>query len=71
MNNDARIKFLTELMKAFGTFIVGTGAGIYALITTENPNETIYAFTIFVISVAALALILFLFCVWELFRLTK
>ncbi len=38
MNSD-RVKFYTELMKSLTAFILGTGAGIYALITTEGNNN--------------------------------
>ncbi|MBI3481962.1 MAG: hypothetical protein HY015_03140 [Bacteroidetes bacterium] len=42
MNSD-RVKFYTELMKSLTAFILGTGAGVYALITT-NGNENLLIF---------------------------
>ncbi len=38
MNQD-RVKFYTELMKSLTAFILGTGAGIYALITTNGDEK--------------------------------
>jgi hypothetical protein len=37
MNPD-RVKFYTELMRSLTAFILGTGAGIFALLNNENSN---------------------------------
>jgi hypothetical protein len=52
MNPD-RVKFYTELMKSLTAFILGTGAGIYALITNDNvhSNFLIFASTLCVLCV--------------------
>jgi hypothetical protein len=34
-----RIKFYTELMKSLTAFILGTGAGIYAIIVDEKTDS--------------------------------
>lgn len=48
MNAD-RVKFFTELLKSLTAFILGTGAGIYAIITdgkTEGYNLFLYFISI-------------------------
>ncbi len=39
--NPERVKFYIELMKSLTSFILGTGAGIYGLITTDNGSKLI------------------------------
>ncbi len=34
-----QVKFYTELMKSLTAFILGTGAGIYALLTSDVINS--------------------------------
>lgn len=42
--NPERVKFYIELMKSLTSFILGTGAGIYALITTDNGSKLLLTF---------------------------
>jgi hypothetical protein len=51
MNAD-RIKFYTELMRSLTAFILGTGAGIYAIMTGGKTAE--YQYFLYFISVLCL-----------------
>ena len=44
--NPERVKFYVELMKSLTSFILGTGAGIYALVTTDNGNKFLLIFVL-------------------------
>ena len=44
--NPERVKFYTELMKSLTSFVLGTGAGIYALMTTDNGSKLLLIFVI-------------------------
>ena len=40
--NPERAKFYTEIMKVISTFILGTSAGIFAIITEDKVDEFNY-----------------------------
>ena len=40
-----QVKFYTELMKSLTAFILGTGAGIYAILTSNAINGYLLIFT--------------------------
>ncbi len=44
--NPERVKFYIELMKSLTSFILGTGAGIYGLITTDNGSNLLLIFVL-------------------------
>ncbi|MFO0265952.1 MAG: hypothetical protein ACK51D_03295 [Cyclobacteriaceae bacterium] len=56
--SDEKLKFYLELMKVFSAFIVGTGAGIFGLITTPNRDKAGNSFLVFV-ALCALSCICF------------
>lgn len=56
--NPERAKFYTELMKTLTAFILGTGAGIYAIITNGKAEEYVY-FLYFISILCALSIGIF------------
>lgn len=44
--NPERVKFYIELMKSLTSFILGTGAGIYGLITTDKGSNLLFIFVL-------------------------
>jgi|GEM_PF-2248788 len=44
--NPERVKFYIELMRSLTSFILGTGAGIYALIATGNGSSLLLIFVL-------------------------
>jgi hypothetical protein len=53
--NPERAKFYTELLKTLTAFILGTGAGIYAIITSGQAVEHNY-FLIFLFILCAFSI---------------
>lgn len=71
MMTPERSKFCVELLKIFSTFIIGTGAGIYGLVTLEKPTSATDALLVFSIILCSLSIICFFLLVMYLEFKTK
>ncbi|MEP2668838.1 MAG: hypothetical protein ABJH04_07580 [Cyclobacteriaceae bacterium] len=66
--NENKVKAYTELMKSLTAFIIGTGAGIFTLMTKDTPDTSDSLLLIFVIIMFLVSLGLFLAVFWYVDR---
>lgn len=61
---DDKLKFYLEILKTLTAIIIGTGAGVYGLITQENKDKINYdLLLIFIICFCSMAVILYVLLV--------